>query len=339
MISKHMTNGGKEVLQLQQMIKKLMHIDDNKSVLVTCNGAMGLYALVGGFSIFHGKRLRWAVQAFTFPCSHQGVLMDSLIVDMDEVHCGPSMQELQEKVDDYDGIIVTNCFGTVCDINAYVKFSQTHNKLLLFDNAATSCTLYNETSCLNYGDGCMVSLHHTKPIGFGEGGFIVVDEKYKIAMEQAICFGFTSTNRLDYSKYASNYKMSEIAAVYISNFLYRNFDNISSRHIKLVEYFRQKLNDNGLNIIAELFPSFADYDASLLSCIPVLFKTEGILSYFVTQGIEAKKYYYPLSSVFPVANTLFKRIVCLPLSTDMLESHVDTYIDIIHHIKSIHYTE
>jgi dTDP-4-amino-4,6-dideoxygalactose transaminase len=32
---------------------------------------------------------------------------------------------------------------------------------------------------LNYDNGCMVSLHHTKPIGFGEGGLIVFDNKYK----------------------------------------------------------------------------------------------------------------------------------------------------------------
>lgn len=65
--SKHVTNNGKNVIELQKFIKYKFKIDQDKEVLLTCNGAMGINALIGGLNIFYNKNLRWAVQSFTFP--------------------------------------------------------------------------------------------------------------------------------------------------------------------------------------------------------------------------------------------------------------------------------
>ena len=110
--TKHITNNGKNVIELQQEIKKLFKIEDTKEVLLTCNGAMGLNALVAGYNILYNKELKWIVQSFTFPCSVQGNLMNSLVVDIDNVNIGPDINELYNKMDEYDGVLITNCFGT-----------------------------------------------------------------------------------------------------------------------------------------------------------------------------------------------------------------------------------
>ena len=187
--TKHFTNNGKNVVQLNKKIHKIFNIDDTKSVLLTCNGAMGINALIGGLNIYYNKQLKWAVQSFTFPCSCQGPLKNSLILDIDE-NMGPNIDKLYEHINDYDGILITNCFGCSTNIELYENFCKNNNKLLLFDNAAASYTIYKNKNHLNYGNGCMVSLHHTKPIGFGEGGFIIFDNKYLESMEKSICFGF-----------------------------------------------------------------------------------------------------------------------------------------------------
>jgi len=328
---KQLTNGGKNVLELQNNIKKIFNIDENKEVLVTCNGAMGLYSIVGGLNIFYNKKLRWAVQAFTFPCSHQGVLMDSIIIDIDE-NMGPNIYELNNRKDDYDGIIITNCFGIVCNIDIYQKFCKENNKLLVFDNAASSYSIYKDKNILNYGDACMVSLHHTKPIGFGEGGFIIFDKKYLNEMDKSICFGFTRENRFDYSIFASNYKMSEISAIYILNFL-KNFEHIYQHHKKLIIYFIHRIKEEKLEKFVSLLPSFADYDKSLLSCIPIIFNNKINTNIFIENKIEAKKYYYPLSFEFTNTVDIFNRIICLPLTTDITNETIDFYIDIIKKIE------
>ena len=328
--TKHFTNGGKNVQFLQNNIKQLFEIDEDKEVLVTCNGAMGLYSIIGGLNMYFNKKLRWAVQSFTFPCSHQGLLMDSIILDIDE-NMGPNINELIMKKDDYDGVIITNCFGAVCNIEMYQKFCKDNCKLLVFDNAASSYSFYKGKNILNYGDACMVSLHHTKPIGFGEGGFIIFDKKYLKEMEKSICFGFTKENRLDYSIYASNYKMSEISAIYILSYL-KNFTNIFKCHKELIIYFIQRINDENLNNVVHLIPSFTSYDKSLLSCIPIIFNNEIDTNIFTEHKIEAKKYYYPLGLEFSNANNLFKKIICLPLTIDMTRDTIDLYINILKHI-------
>ncbi len=325
--TKHFTNNGKNVINLKKKIHTIFNIDENKSVLMTCNGAMGLYALIGGFNIYYNKKLRWAVQAFTFPCSCQNILYDSIIFDID-TNMGPNISQLEENINNYDGILITNCFGCTTNIKLYEDFCNKNNKLLLFDNAAASYTIYNNKNHLNFGNGCMVSLHHTKPIGFGEGGFIVFDNKYLDAMEKSICFGFSTNDRLKFNKYASNYKMSEIAAIYIDDYL-NNLSTIYIHHKKIISYFMFKLKENNLEDKISLYKSFSNYEDSLLATIPILFNKNINIDVFLENNIEAKKYYYPLDHSCETSVDLFNKIICLPLNIDVNFISIDKYIDVI----------
>ena len=326
--TKHFTNNGKNVLELKKKFHDLFELDDTKSVLLVCNGTMGLNALISGLNIHYNKKLIWVVQAFTFPSSCQCQLMDSIILDIDD-NMGPDINKLKEIKNDYDGVIITNCFGCSTNIKLYEEFCRDNDKMLLFDNAAASYSIYENTNHLNFGNGSMISLHHTKPIGFGEGGFIVFDNQYLESMEKAICFGFTSDNKLLFNQNASNYKMSEINAIYIDNFLSNNFNYIYENHKKLIKYFILKMKDNNLENKIKLFKSYSDYNESLLSCIPILFNNKIDIDIFINNNIEAKKYYYPLDQSCKISVDLFDRIICLPLNTDINEEIIDKYICII----------
>ena len=327
--SKHFANNGKNVIELQEKIKKMFKIDDTKEVLLTCNGAMGLNALVAGYSILHNKKLKWIVQSFTFPCSTQGNLIDSIIVDIDE-NMGPDLTELYNRVDEYDGIVITNCLGASVNIELYEKFCKTHNKILLFDNAASSFTYYKNKNQLNYGNGTMVSFHHTKPIGFGEGGFIIFDKELLECMEKAICFGFTKTNRYDFNIYSNNFKMSEISCIYIAEYL-ENLNIIYKHHTDMIKYFILQLNKNELNEKFSLFKSYSDYETALMPTIALIFNKKmdnNDINIFFENKIEAKKYYYPLNDAVN-SNKLFDNIICLPLNLDITCENIDLYIKIL----------
>ena len=60
------------------------------------------------------------------------------------------VKELLEKINEYDGIVVTNCFGTCTNINLYENFCKKNNKLLIFDNAASPLTYYENKNHLNF---------------------------------------------------------------------------------------------------------------------------------------------------------------------------------------------
>lgn len=326
--SKCFTNGGKNVLELQLEIKKLFKLDENKSVLMVCNGAMGLNALVGGFNIQQDKKLKWVVQSFTFPCCTQGNLIDSLIFDIDE-NMGPNIKDLIKHVDKYDGVVITNCFGTSTNIELYEKFCFDNKKILIFDNAASPFTFYKNKNHLNYGNACMVSLHHTKPIGFGEGGFIVFDNSLQDCMEKSICFGYTKSNRLNYNIYANNFKMSEIACIYISEYI-KNLDSIINHHCFIIKYFIKCLNDlNNDNI--KMYKNYSDYTDTLLSTIPILFEKPTTTEIFTNNNIEAKKYYFPIGNYdnIVISKNIFDRIICLPINMETTTEIIDFYISII----------
>jgi dTDP-4-amino-4,6-dideoxygalactose transaminase len=325
--SKQLTNNGKYVIELQSTLKKIFNINDDKEILMVCNGANGIDAIVGGVNIYYGRKLKWIVQAFTFPCSHQGLLMDSEIVDIDNDLMGPSLHILEEKINEFDCLLITNCFGATVSINDYVDFCKKHNKLLFFDNAASPLTYYNDINHLNHGNGCLVSLHHTKPIGFGEGGFIVFDKLYADAFKKAICFGYTNLDRNNYSEYAGNHKMSEIACIYVSEYL-KNVPQIFTHHTKTIVYFLKELEkiNNGS---VSLFRNHAKYEESLLSTIPVIFDKKADIDIFLKHKIEAKKYYYPLDWKCKNSVNLYERIICLPLNIDINQEMIDLYIHII----------
>jgi len=320
--TRHFTNYGKNVLELQNKIKKIFNIDENKEIILVNNGASGLQSLVGGINTFFNKKLKYACQAFTFPCSKQGLLLDTLIIDIDE-NMGPDIKELTRLKDDYDGIIVTNCFGCSTNIKLYEDFCKQYNKILLFDNAASPYTKYNSKNILNYGDGCMVSLHHTKPIGFGEGGFIVFDKKYLEIMNRIICFGYSFTDKQTWYLYGSNFKMCEINAIYIDNWL-ENLEKIFQKHSKLISYFMANKPSN-----ITLLKNFSNYSDCLNSCIPILFNKPAKIDVFIENNIEAKKYYYPLDTTLKTSVLLYNNILCLPLNLDMTYEDIDKYINLL----------
>ncbi|AYV85732.1 MAG: aminotransferase [Satyrvirus sp.] len=327
-IANHFANFGPNTSILENEIKNKLKINPEKEIIAVVNAACGINALIAALCLYHNRKLKFAVQNFTFPCSAQGLLSDSLIIDLDE-NMNISLEMLEKNKDEYDGMLITNCFGSCTDIDIYTNFCHKNNKILLFDNAASPYTIYHGSNINNYGDGCVVSFHHTKPIGFGEGGCIIVDHYLKDFVRKIINFGYTPADRYNYSMYASNYKISEISAIYIIQWL-TNFDKILMHHTKLLNYFREQIYQKKIPV--KLFNSYHDTtEPHLFSTIPIIFEHEIGLDYFTKNSIDAKKYYYPLKigNNKSVSKYLFDHIICLPLTLDMDETDIDNLINII----------
>jgi dTDP-4-amino-4,6-dideoxygalactose transaminase len=329
--SRKMTNNGINVIQLQETLKKTLDIKQDKEAIAVCSCSAGISALTSGLNMYYNKKLRWAVQAFSFGASNQGLLHDSIIFDIDE-NMGPSIEKLENHKDEYDGIMITNCFGNCVNISLYEKFCEKNNKFLIFDNAACPLTYYKRSNTCNYGVGSIISLHQTKIFGFGEGGCIFVDKMYADCVRKAICFGLSDDNRLVHSKYASNYKMSEIAAIFINDYFTNYSYKIIENNNRLLSYFIKKVKKYIDNGSINLLKSFSSYEDSLLPNIPIVFNCETSKDIFIEYNIEAGKYYYPLDVTCENSMKLFKNMVCLPLHLDIDESVIDLYVEIIEKI-------
>ena len=324
LLTNQMTNYGPVVRNLELFLVGRLDISPEYAVIVVTNAALGLDALVGGINWELGKELRYATQAFTFPCAAQGKLNKSQIVDINEVY-GPDLDQVDPQV---DGLVVTNLFGNVTDIDKYLAWAHENNKILLFDNATVPLTKYNMNNALNLGDGSIVSLHHTKPLGFGEGGIVVVKKKYEKAVRKCINFGFDVLNgKVTWNSYGLNAKMPELSAAVILSYLQKNMDRIYEHQLKMYQIFKKKLeNIKGV----KLFPS-GNPEAPFVSCFALIFDREitndDVIRYEL-HNITVKKYYTPLAPL-PRSTELFNHVLCLPCHLDITEDTIDRYIDLV----------
>lgn len=299
-VKNHFTNAGPIKALLEAKIGELIDIPTNKRVLCISNGTTALHALMAYYNKLHGKLLKWVTPAFTFPSCVVNKSNTTVVdIDLTTYTLNPN------DVADADGIIITNLFGTIMDFD----IGQFPDKIIVYDNASSflSKTKYGINICL-LGNAAFGSLHHTKSLGFGEGGFIVIDADMYDDM-QALCgFGFRLSGRIhDIS--SSNFKMSDISAAYIL------------QHMESYDYnnhkVKQELYKNNL-VNTELF----NYDPNVFyGNIPIIFKTPIDPSVFRNIGIEANKYYKPLESL-PNSNHLYEHIINFPLYETMSDADI-----------------
>lgn len=318
------SNGGPNVQLLEKIIREKLQIDDNKAVIAVTNGSVALHSLSTSIQYFHKKNINWATQSFTFPPSAQGPLSNAKIVDIDK-DGGLNLDELDESI---NGIIVTNIFGNIVDIDKYENWAKNNNKFLIFDNAATPFTFYKGKTCCNYGHGCTISFHHTKPLGFGEGGAIIVDKKYENNIRCINNFGFYLEKNI-WVRHGNNYKMSDISAIYIIQYL-DNFDKLVKKHRLLYKYFKTQIIK--LKLSLKFFPSFHDNNNIMATCFCLLFdkpeKSYEIEKKLSENDVFCRKYYHPLKNTQNTVE-IYKKILCLPCTVDMNENDIDFIINII----------
>ncbi len=317
----HLTNWGPCVIDLENLLREKLHILQNKSVICTSSGTTALHALIGGITKYYKQKLRFAVQSYTFPSSIQQILSESIIVDIDEFG-GLNLSHI--NIDDIDGIIVTNCFGNLVNIDEYECWRHKNNKILIFDNAATPSSFWKGNNSINYGNGAIVSLHHTKPIGFGEGGFVVVDSIYEENVRECIDQGFGRPEKIPQVFYVgSNYKMSDVSAAFILSY-FEKYHTIRETHIYLYQEMK-KLIGHFNNI--KFFPcSISD---PFCSHFALLIENGIEEDFFNREGIVAKKYYKPLADNTPVSDRYYRDIICLPLHIDLTKEDLLLYRDLI----------
>jgi sugar O-acyltransferase (sialic acid O-acetyltransferase NeuD family) len=253
----HYTNYGPCVRALEERIRREFMVSDTKGVVVVNNGSSAVHALVSAINQFHQKQFRYGIQAFTFPTSAQGSLKDHnelIDISLEQGALDLNLVDLER----IDGVVVTNVLGNVCDLPKYEDWAKQHQKILLFDNAATSLTVMNGKNCINYGTGCTISFHHTKPIGFGEGGAVIVDRQYEHELRKIINFGYdVQKGDLLWLPEGNNFKMSDLSAAFIYSYLDK-LPEMRNIHAQLLNQFMKLSAQNHLHAKKiKLLPSFA----------------------------------------------------------------------------------
>lgn len=239
-------------------------------------------------------------------------------------------------------ILPVHVYGSICDIEKIETIARKHNLKVIYDAAHTFGECYKGKSIVSYGDISILSFHATKVFHTIEGGAICYhDSCLKERIHQLRDFGIRDEENVDMA--GTNAKMNEFcAAMGLCNL----------RHIKVEIEKRKRAVDRykmHLNNVPGLHLPKTKQDVTYnYAYFPVYFDEE-IFGYsrdeiharLKEKNIFSRKYFFPLTNTFncyknqysindtPVAFDVSKKILTLPLYSDLQEEVIDQICEII----------
>ena len=313
LLKNHFANNGPAKVRLEKTLELFLEIQDDKRVVVFNNGTTAAHALM----FFYEQRknnFKWVTPSFTFPsvsCSKNNVSILDISLETFTL-------DMSDNLLEYDGIIITNLFGSYVDIESWSKFCNDNNIVLIFDNASSPMSISGGKNICNFGNSSFGSLHHTKPIGFGEGGFAVIPAEFYEELNSISNFGFLDKNRI-YKKNSSNFKMPDTSAAFIIDHI-NNFSK--EKYLESQNYYIENLKDNlGFNL-------FNYKDGTVYGNLPILFVKKTDINFFREKRIEANKYYNPLLKT-QNASIVYDKIINFPLHSSLEKREMDKIIKTI----------
>lgn len=201
-------NFGPASLALERTLERMLDLPASSAVVATASGTAALFALAGIAAAHAGRSRRWLASAFGFASTKVGPLADTVrLIDCDEDGLIDLAQAADVPVDQWDGLLVTNVFGRCADLDVFTEFCERRGKALIVDNAQA---LFGPDRSSKRSPAEFISLHHTKPWGFGEGGCAIISRDDVDLCRRLLNFGYGLTD--DLSAFAANGKMSDLAA-------------------------------------------------------------------------------------------------------------------------------
>ena len=198
------TNNGPVKKILESQLADLLKLDADKSVICTNSGTSALHTIM----LYCKNKLganTWVTPSFTFPSVVMATGMDVTVMDIDPLTKTLPLNE--SLLNPFDGIILTNFFGSFVDINNWISFCKKMDKVLIFDNASSPLSTYKSKTLCNFGT--FEVLPH-QICGFG-GSYIVAPKEIK---GYPTCpFWISWISKI--SSIVFNFQMSDIAASYI----------------------------------------------------------------------------------------------------------------------------
>jgi len=303
-ISNQFTNNGPTKKRLEEMLEEILNIEKDKRVICVANGTLALHGLL---LFLHKKNItNWVTPSLTFPSS----VVNTSNVSIEDIDLKTLTINL-EAVSKHSGAIITSLFGTYPD---NILEWESLNKTIILDVASSPMTTINGRNICNFGNYSFGSLHHTKYFGFGEGGFIVAPKNEYHEIISTLGFGFKLKEvKRRHDPKSSNYKMSDIAAASIIQHLERYDLN---KHIEI-----QNEMIDFVNSIGKVEPLKFN-DGVIYGNLPLLFNKTVGKDFFLSNGLEVQKYYYPLCN-HRNSFSIYDRIINFPLHSGLYRSQIE----------------
>lgn len=321
------TNYGPLVQELEKRLADYLGV---KNIVLVANGTVALeiaYRTLG----LTGSVI---TTPFSFVATTSSLITNGLRpiftdIDSDTLNLDPTLIESHIRADT-SAIVPVHVFGNACQVEEITAIAKKHNLKVIYDAAHAFGVRYHDQSILNYGDISTLSFHATKLFHTIEGGALIINDDSLVEKARYL-INFGIKNQEEIPELGTNAKMNEFEAAMglciLDEIESINFQRkcIYELYVKELHpiYKMQKWNPNTSNNYA-YFPLILK-DEKELKTIQKQLNTNNIFPrrYFYP-SLDTLSYIWP-KQIMPLSRDISKRILCLPLHTDLdfqIQKHI-----------------
>lgn len=339
--SRWLTNSGAKHQELEAALKEYLGVP---ALSLFANGHMALEYALAAMELPAGGEV--ITTPFTFASTTHAITRCGLV----PVFCDINDRNFTIDADKIEALITektcaimpVHVYGSLCDTEAIAAIAARYGLKVIYDAAHAFGVFSGGVSSACFGDAAMFSFHATKAFHSVEGGAVCCsDPELAERMNRLKNFGIVSPEQVSHA--GGNGKMSEFhAAMGLCNL--RHFeDEVKKRRQHTQRYINRLSGAEGLR----LMPSQPGVTSNH-TYFPVVFDgykltRDEAAERLAARGINARKYFYPLTSDFdcyrslptaqsgstPIARHISDRILCLPMYADLRPEDVELICDII----------
>ncbi len=326
-----LTNNGPLVQKLEQRLAEHLGV---KNVILVSNGTIALdiaYRVldIKGFAI---------TTPFSFVATTSSLMTSGIVpifADIDPKTLNLDPRNIESLITpNTSAIVPVHVFGNACGVEEIEKIAKQHSLKVVYDAAHAFDVKYKNQSILNYGDISTLSFHATKLFHSIEGGALIInDDDLAQTARYLINFGIKDTESIPYL--GTNAKMNEFEAA-MGLCVLDDIETIKCNRKAVSDLYKQELN--GLvEFQHQVLDSTENY-----AYFPVIFESEEQLLKVQKDLNEAdifpRRYFYPSldtldyiepKQVCEVSRDISKRILCLPIYSELEKLNQEKIINII----------
>lgn len=322
--NKRLTNDGPFHKDLEQTLSEYLGV---KHISLFTNGTIALVTALQALRI-SGEVI---TTPYSFVATAHSLLWNGIkpvFVDIDPITLNLDPSKIEVAITPQTtAIMPVHCYGNPCDVDAIQKIADTYGLKVIYDAAHAFGVKCHCGSILSHGDMSVLSFHATKVFNTFEGGAIVCqDAKTKARIDHLKNFGFV--DEVTVIAPGINGKMSEVNAAF-GLLQLKGIDKALEQRKWVDKQYRSNLAGvKGIECLADAGQVSGNY-----AYFPILVNPEyptsrdSLFEKLRTNGIYARRYFYPLITDFPmyrslpsaakanlpVANRAASEVICLPI--------------------------
>ena len=332
--SQHLTNHGPFSQKLEARLAQYL---ETPRINVCSNGTLALQL---GLHVLGLAGKTVITTPFTYVATLSALQWEGCTVvfaDIDEETCCIDPSSVAKRLSpDTAGIMPVNIYGNICDVESLDSLAKAHGLRILYDAAHSFGATYKNRSVLSYGDAAACSFHATKVFNTVEGGCLVTHtDKDREAFLLMRAYGHKDDTHL---RLGINAKLSELHAAMGLCILDKVAENIAERSL-VCHMYDTLLQTSGLRRPALRTDLGWNY-----SYYPIILDDEKVLERIVLclteDNIFPRRYFYPSLNTLPyikaalpcpVAESVARRVLCLPLYAGLEQKTIERIARSINH--------